>query len=274
MTRRGIRDKGRGTRRLIAVAFLAGLFVPCPVSRVPLLAASWPSLFRGVIVADSAVGVRVISVDPASQAYQLDLRPEDLIVRIGDDEVHSIEEFAALSSALKGRVAVVEVVVFRTGHPRTLRLHVFSAPILAAWGIEVVPDYDVRFAQAQVGRDYWTRLGRAFDEAGKPTEALDAYVNALHNVPEDRSTALEVARLSLRLGQQRLRERAFPEGIAALARATTLMQRLFDDPLTEPQLQAMKQELQATLEAFRAAREPAPESPGGRGGRLDRQTFV
>jgi hypothetical protein len=257
-------------RALLRWVGFAAALATCHVS---LAAASWPSLFRGVVVADSPVGVRVVSIEPEAQAYQLDLRPEDLIVRIGAHEVHTIEEFGALSMALKGRVTAVEVVVFRGGGPRTLRLHVFSVPILAAWGIEVVPDHDIRFAQSAIGRDYWTRLGRGFVEAGKPAEALDAYVNALHNVPDDREMAAEVARLSLRVGQQRLRARAFPEGIAALARATTLMQRLFDAPLSEPQLQAMKQELQATLEAFRAARQPPPNPSDTRGGHLG-STFL
>ena len=86
------------------------------------LAAQLPSLFRGVVVADSPLGVRVVSVEEGSQASLADLRPEDIIVRVEAREVHSIDEFAALSATLKGHAASATVLVFRNGAPRELTL--------------------------------------------------------------------------------------------------------------------------------------------------------
>src|SRR3989338_7427417 len=80
-----------------------------------------PSLFRGVVVADSPLGVRVVSVEEQSQASLADLRPEDVIVQINQTAVHSIDEFAALSSALRGRAMQAAVVALRRGQPRQLR---------------------------------------------------------------------------------------------------------------------------------------------------------
>ena len=44
-------------------------FLPC-VSSV----ANLPSLFRGIVVADSSSGVRIVSVEDGSQAFLADLR--------------------------------------------------------------------------------------------------------------------------------------------------------------------------------------------------------
>jgi len=56
-----------------------------------------------VVVADSGLGVRVVSVEEGSQPHQADLRAEDVIVQVDGREVHSIDEFAILSRAMKGR---------------------------------------------------------------------------------------------------------------------------------------------------------------------------
>ena len=216
-----------------------------------MFAAQLPSLFRGVVVADSPLGVRVVSVDDASQAYFADLRPEDIIVRIGTQEIHSIDEFATLSSALKGRIRTIPVLVFRNGAPRELTVHLYSYPILRQWGIEVVPDYDIRFAQPEVGLDYWRRLGRGYEDAEKPGYALEAFLNALHQVPTDIPTALKVVELSSRVSEQQLRERQLRNGIASLRQALTVMEKLFEYPLTDEQLETIKRQLQATLESLR-----------------------
>ena len=57
-----------------------------------------PSIFRGVVVANSDVGVRVVSVEAGTQAAMAGLQPEDLIVRINGDDVRSIDEFATRST--------------------------------------------------------------------------------------------------------------------------------------------------------------------------------
>ena len=71
-----------GTRvRVICVIVALGLFA-AHEARSTVHAKGWPSLFRGVVVADSQVGIRVVRVEDASQAHLADLRPEDIIVRV------------------------------------------------------------------------------------------------------------------------------------------------------------------------------------------------
>src|SRR3989338_1779375 len=89
--------------------------VTCHLSPWIACANQLPSLFRGVVVADSSLGVRVVSVEEASQAALSDLRPEDLIVRVDDTDVHTIDEFSTVSTAMKGRAISAAIVVVRAG---------------------------------------------------------------------------------------------------------------------------------------------------------------
>jgi hypothetical protein len=136
-----------------------------------------------VVVADSPLGIRVIRVEDASQAAHADLRPEDVIVSVDGRNIRSIDEFAQLSMAMRGTTKRATVLIFRNGSPRELSLHVYSYPLLDTWGIEVVPDYDLRFADPAIGRDYWARLGRGFLEADKPSEALNAERPTVFRLP-------------------------------------------------------------------------------------------
>lgn len=226
--------------------------VACCLSLPSVLAAQLPSLFRGVVVADSPLGVRVVSVEEGSQASLADLRPEDVIVSIDGHEVHSIDEFSALSTALAGRAVHASMLVFRNGAPKEVPLHLYSYPILRTWGIEFAPDHDLRFAQASIGLDYWRRLGRGFQEARKPAEALNAYLNGLHNVPTDVPTAMAVVALTLDVSQQHLRSKELSEGVSLLHQALVMMEKLFDFSLTEAQLQQIKDALEQTLQSLRA----------------------
>ena len=224
----------------------------------PAAAATRPSLFRGVVVADSELGVRVVSVEEASQAALADLRPEDIIMQVEGREVRSIDEFARLSQAMKGRAVEASVLVFRDGVPRQLRLHLYSYPVLNAWGISFVPEHDVRFAQPQIGLDYWTRLGRGFESADKPSEALNAYLNALHNVPTDVPAALKASGLFSQVSRRQLANGKMAEGIAQLGHALAILEKLFNYPLTDEQLEAVRAQLQDTLRALReASRKPS-----------------
>jgi len=247
--------------------------VTCYLSPRTVLAAQRPSLFRGVVVADSSLGIRVVSVEESSQASLADLRPEDMIVSIDGTEIHSIDEFATLSSALKGRAVSTTLVVFRNGNPFQISLHLYSYPILRAWEIEFIPDYDLRFAQPEIGLAFWRRLGRGFEEAHKPAEALDAYLNGLHNVPTDVATALKVSELSSRLSHEQLDHGNLKAGIVLLTQTLTVMQKLFDYPLTDEQLQIIKGRLTDTLQALHqttnarqtpssSAPQPAAPNPG------------
>ncbi|OGX40179.1 MAG: hypothetical protein A3C53_07540 [Omnitrophica WOR_2 bacterium RIFCSPHIGHO2_02_FULL_68_15] len=216
--------------------------------------AQLPSLFRGVVVADSAAGVRVISVEESSQAHLADLRPEDVIVRVQETELRTIEDFAALSSALKGRAASATVLVFRNGAPRELTLHLYSYPVLRAWGLAFVPQYDVRFAEPPTGLAHWVRLGDGFTRADKPAEAIDAYLNGLHNVPNDAPTALKVSELLVRMSRERLSSGDLAEGTAQLNRALKVMNGLFTHPLSTEGLESVKRQLTESLAALRDAR--------------------
>ena len=64
-------------RAVFYAGWLVSLFlVPGPGSLVLLAAeGQLPSLFRGVVVAEGPVGVRVVRVEETSQAYLADLRP-------------------------------------------------------------------------------------------------------------------------------------------------------------------------------------------------------
>ena len=234
---------------LLAWSLVSGLWSP-----VSVVAAQLPSLFRGVAVADSPLGVRIVSVEETSQAYMADLRPEDIIVRIQGAEVRSIDEFAVVSNMLKGRAVSTTLLIFRGGSPREVVLHLYSYPVLKRWGVAFVPDHDLRFAQTQTGLEYWVRLGRGFEEAGKPAEALDAYLNALHNVPDDLAAAFKASELLSQVSRQRLADGSLEAGIAALRDALLMLERLFNEPLTDAQLQTVRAELRDTLEALRAVR--------------------
>jgi len=223
-------------------------------------AAQRPSVFRGVVVADSPLGVRVISVEEASQAHLGGLRPDDIVVRVRDADIRSIDEFAVVSNALRGRAVAVPVLIFRNGTPRELLLHLYSYPVLEAWGLEVVPDFDLRFAEPRVGLDYWSRLGRGFEAAGKPAGALDAYLNGLHNVPTDSDTALQVSRLFVARSRERLAAGSLAEGIANLRQALQVLERLFERPLTDEQLRQVRSQLRETLQGLRQTRLPPPSA--------------
>ncbi len=247
-------------RKISRIFFFAFCFllVTSHYSPVTIAAAgSWPSLFRGVVVADSPVGVRVVNVDPSAQAYRADLRAEDVIVRVHGEAVRTIDEFAALSKALKGRVAETTVLVFRGGTPRELRLHLFSFPVRDAWGIDMIPDDDIRFAEPARALEYWTRLGRGFEEAGKPEEALNAYLNALHNVPSDVPAALAAATLFAAIGRRHVAARAWSPAFASLRQNLRMLQRLFDYPLTDAQLAIVRASLAETVASVRQARRQA-----------------
>lgn len=254
-------DPRRRRRASLAASFtVILLLLTTHDSRLTAVAASLPSLFRGVVVADDPGGVRVVSVEDFSQAYQADLRTGDLILRVDQTELHSIDEFATLSAALKGHARSVTLLVFRQGMPRTLLLHLYSYPILREWKIEHLPDHDIHFAEPDTGRAYWMRMGRGFEEAGNPREALHAYLNALHNVPTDPATALKVITLLSQLSRERLEAGDLAEGMRRLRDALTMMDRLFEYPLSEEDLQALRRHLRDTLTVLRqvSASTPAP----------------
>jgi len=238
-------------RAFLKIGVLGLSFSLLPPHSSDLMAKSLPSLFRGVVVADDPSGVRVVSVEAGSQAALGDLRPEDVLVQVNGTPVRTIDEFAERSRLLKGTTAHVEVLVLRNGQPQALALHLYSYPLLRAWGIEFVPDHDLRFAQPHIGLAYWSRLGRGFEDAGKPAEALNAYLNGLHNAPDDVAAALKVSELSLRVSQQQLQQEAMLDGISSLRQALVVMEKLFDHSLTEEQLQTIKRELESTLQMLR-----------------------
>ncbi len=232
------------------VQALAALLVFCWAGSVRA-EGNWPSLFRGVVASDGEAGVRIVSVDPESQAWLADLRPEDIIVRIGEADVRTIQDFSAISAALKGTTDHAEVVVFRNGAPRRINLHLYSYPVLKAWGVEFIPNFEMRFGDPAAGRDYWTRLARGFNEVGNKEEALNANLNALHNLPGDPQTALAACEGYFDLAQARLAEQAVMPALTYLGAALSMAEHLFEYPLSEDDLVRIKSRLKATLEALR-----------------------
>ena len=251
----------RRVKRLGLFVILLFALDPSPLA----LSAQLPSLFRGVVVADSAAGVRVVSVEESSQAYLADLRPEDVIVRVQETELRTIEDLAALSTALKGQATSAAVLVFRNGAPRELTLHLYSYPVLRAWGLKFIPQHDIRFAEPPVGFDYWVRLGDGFIRADKPAEAVNAYLNGLHNVPDDVPTALKVSELLVRLSRERLAAGELSDGAAQLHRALLVMKSLFTHPLSTEQLESVKRQL---TEALRSLKEASVSLKTGGGPRV------
>ena len=224
---------------------------PCLTPHAPAYAAQLPSLFRGVVVADGALGARVVSVEDASQAFLADLRPEDAIVRINDTPVKNVDDFALASQALKGQAIRAAVRVLRNGQPRELVVHLYSYPILRRWELSFVPEHDIRFGDAGAGVAYWTRMGRGFETAGDVEHALNAYLNALHNDPTQVDVAVKACELLWRLAQARLKEPRLSDALMAIQEATVLLGKLFDQPLDEAQLHVLKSRLQETLQTFR-----------------------
>ncbi|MBI3088577.1 MAG: PDZ domain-containing protein, partial [Candidatus Omnitrophica bacterium] len=213
----------------------------------------------GVVVADQPPGVRVISVERESQAHLSDLRPEDIVIQVDDTPIQTIDEFAVLSHALKGRAVQAAVIILRNGEPKTLTLHLYSFPILQQWGLSFVPEHDIRFAEPRAGVAYWTRLGRGFDVAGNLESSLNAYLNALHHDPIQPDTAITVSELLWRISRRLITAGNIREAIGALNQGTTLLGRLFDYPLTEAQLQSVKRQLEETVRVLRTANEKSLE---------------
>ncbi len=252
MTTRVTGDKRQATRGISPVAMFVATLVTCHVSLVTVFAAQLPSLFRGVVVADSPEGVRVVDVEENSQAYFADLRPEDIMFQVDGTPVKTIDDFSRASQALKGRAIKASVVILRNGEPREIILHLYSYPVMRQWDLTFVPEHDIRFAEAEVGARYWMRLGRGFLEAGKPEQALNAYLNALHNDPRQLDAALQVARLLLEITQIRLKAQQLPEALAAFKQGAIVLGRLFEQPLAAEQLAAIKTQLEQTLLVLKA----------------------
>ena len=212
-----------------------------------VFAAQLPSLFRGVVVADGPEGVRIVTVDESSQAAQADLRPEDILVQVDNTPVGTIDQFSAVSQSLRGRVVKANVVVLRNNQPHQVLLHLYSYPILRQWRLSFVPNDEFRFADSTAGVEYWSRMGRGFEEAGDADRALDAYLNALHYDPDRRELAVKVAQMFWRIGRQRLEQHKTAAALRAIDQGTMLLQRLFEQPLGDAQLQAIKTELEQTV---------------------------
>ena len=252
MTGHGMWGMGRATKSIAIVFF--GFAIPCLMSHAPAYAAPLPSLFRGVVVTNASGGVRVVTVDEGSQAQLADVRPEDLITQINDTPVRTIDEFAVASSGLKGRVFKASVWVLRRNEPLELSVHLYSYPILQHWGLRFVAEYDIRFAEPAVGRQYWMRLGRGFETAKNPEQALNAYLNALHNDPESVETAIKIWELLRQVASAKLASRQFSDALASIQQGTLLLNHLFDHPLTPAQLDAVKTQLAELLKAVKAYR--------------------
>lgn len=255
MKAQGTRHKGQVFRILLFIVFLS-LLVPCPLFLVPVPseAAQLPSVFRGVIVADSQAGVRVVQIEDTAQAARLDLRPEDIIMLVNDRRVRTIDEFAVVSQLLKGQAAQASVIILRNGQPYELTLHVYSLPLLREWGIRFVPDFDLRFVEPAAGMAYWRNLARGFEVAGKTDDAIVSYLNALHHDPAQSDIAMRLTELWLAQTQQQLAKQQTNEALASLNQAVTTLQRLFEEPRNLDELERIKRQLEQTLRALKSVK--------------------
>lgn len=228
------------------------LIADCWLLSVAWAAQERPSLFRGVVVADHALGARVVSVEANSQLSAVGLRPEDLIVQIDGQPVTAIDEFAVMSHAYKDRRAQeATVLVLRNGQPHQLWVHLYSVPILRQWNLRFVPEHDLRFIEPTAGAAYWARMGRGFREARNSEAALEAYLNALHHDPTHLEAALATAELLWEVAWRRLEDDRFAHALTSMQQATAFLERLFDQPLTIEQLAAVNEQMRATLAALR-----------------------
>ena len=225
------------------------------MSHVPAAAAPLPSLFRGVVVADGRGGVRVVSVEERSQAFLADLRPEDLILRINEMPTSRIEQFATVSQLLKGHQAAATLLVMRSGELRDIILHLFSYPVLTRWKLAFVPDFDLRFGDPSVGREYWTKLAHEFQAAGRRDAALNALLNALHNDPESVETAWLVSEALWDVSEIQLGSNRMADALGTLRNQLTLLDRLFDEPLEEGRLRTLKLRLSDSITSLKKIRE-------------------
>ena len=219
-----------------------------------IVAAQLPSLFRGVVAADSPDGVRVVSVEESSQAFLADLRPEDILMQVDNTPIGTIDQFSAASQALKGKARKANVVVLRNGQPVQLLVHLYSYPILRRWRLSFIPNDEFRFADPHAGLDYWGRMAGGFEGAGDEGRALDAYLNALHYGSDRRDVAVKIAELFWRIGRQQLQQHRMAEALGSLDQGTVLLEQLFEQPLEDAELQGIKSELEQTVQAIHASR--------------------
>ena len=231
--------------------FFAVLSLTVHLSPLTSWAGQWPSLFRGVVVADGALGIRVVSVEDASQASLADLRPEDTIVRINDASIKTVDDFAVVSQALKGRTARSTLLILRNGQPRELVVSLYSDALLRQWEVSFIPEHDVRFGEPKTGLAYWMRMERGFEAAGDLEAALNADLNALHQDPAQLDVAVKACELSWRIARARLEDRRLPEALTAIQQGTILLGHMFDQSLEASQLQSLKSQLQETLAILR-----------------------
>jgi len=204
-----------------------------------------------VVLADSELGIRVINVEETSQAALADLRPEDIIVRVNETSLRSIDEFSTFSERLRGSAINATVLVIRNGQPVHLRVHLYSYPVLRRWGVSFLPEHDIRFADSQTGLAYWKRLGRGFETAGDFDKSLDAYLNGLHNDPEQLDVALTVSELLWHIAHRHLQAQRLAEALKALQDEMLILERLFNEPLSTEQLEQIKAQLEGTIRLLR-----------------------
>jgi len=224
----------------------------------PAFAAQRPSLFRGIVVADSPQGVAVVTVEDSSQAFLAGLRPEDVIVQVDSRRVSTIDEFAGLSQQMRGQAVRANLIILRNGEPHALELHLYSYPLLRTWNLAFIPDDEIRFAEPSAALDYWSRMGRGFESANQPDHALEAWLNALHNEPANVGIAVHVCELLAQSARRSLASHQLPQAVESLQREVTMLQRLFDYSLTDDQLQTVKRQLQETVTMLKSVRQKGP----------------
>lgn len=224
-----------------------------------------PSLFRGVVVADAKPGALVVSVDEEAIAYAGGLRPGDVILIINGTPIASIDDFAAQSRRISGKMTEATLKIERAGRSVELLVSLFSQRLLEAWGERFVPNLELRFRDPKAGYAYWWSEAQRLTRERRASLAIEALETALHYQPEHADAVLLLAEQWSQLAQSRFAGRRNDQGVAALQHAVNLYQRLLAQGATTEQLAQVKAQLQQLVTTLGrqlpAAAAPAPEPP-------------
>ena len=231
--------------RVWAVAALALVCVPRWAAAEDL-----PSLFRGVTVGDGPPGVTVVFVKEDAFAAAAGLHAGDHLVAVDDQPVNNLDEFAVISRALTGKRTEVDVTVLRGGARFAAEISLTSTAVKAAWGLAFMPDYSLRFVDANAARKYWSHRAAQELVSGKDTDAMRSLLNVLHYAPEAYDEALALCEAVQRQGERLWKQGKRTEAVGVLRQSVELYRRAAAKPLTLAQWTRVKrglQQLSATL---------------------------
>ncbi len=210
-------------------------------------------LMEGIEVKESAVGVQVVSVREDSQAYGAGVRVGDRIIRMGETAVSTVSEFEQLAWNT-AEADKVTLLAYRHSEPQTFEVHRFSYPVLARWGFALKPNLELRFGEADIGSYYWIKQAITWETAEDWSQAIYAYLNALHHKPDQVHVVIRVAELYARLGDGLLTTSS-KDALDNYTKSIHLLNRLFDENLDTAQLKRVRDLLKSAILATQQSSE-------------------